>query len=193
MANCAPKLTEDILFDCADKSKKGIAGGKAVLINFDDIDRSGSTVSGSVISDLVLSSGTTGFALEWYKELASSNSSYSPSTDDYDGFLQNFLCRMGVPSADVAERSRELKEGRFIVVYELRYKGALSAEAFNVLGWENGLKLSELTWSTLENSASVLFTLGTEDGDFEEYPFMKFLETDYATSKATFDSLFAIV
>lgn len=191
--NCAPKITADMIYDCADKPKKGLDGGKAVLINFADIDRASSVVAGATITDLVLAAGLTGYSMEWYKDLASANTSFSPSTEDVDGFLQNWLCRMGVPSADVAERSRELKEGRFVIVAELRYKGTANAEAFVVLGWDNGLKLSELTWNTLENSASVLFTLATEEGDYEEYPFMKFLETDYATSKATFDALFATV
>ena len=191
--NCAPKLTEDILFDCADKPKRGLDGGRAVIINYDDIDRASSTTSGATISDLVLKSGTTGISAEWYKDLASVNSSFSPNTEDIDGFLHNFLCRIPNASADNAERSRELTQGRFVVVVETRYKGALNAEAFKVLGWESGLKLSEMTWNTLENSGAIPYTAATEDGDFESYPYNVFLETDYATSKATFDSLFATV
>jgi hypothetical protein len=191
--NCAPKLTADILFDCADKSKRGLDGGKAVLINFEDIDKAASTVAGAVISDLVTKSGTSGFAAEWFKDLASVNSSFAPSTEDIDGFIHNFLCRIPNASADNAERARELAQGRFVIVVETRYKGALSAEAFKVFGWENGLKLSEMTYNTLENSGSIPYTAATEDGDVESYPYNVFLETDYATSKATFDSLFATV
>jgi hypothetical protein len=188
---CTKKLTTDILFDCADKPKKGIDGGSAVIINYDDIDFSASTVNKAQITDLVLKSGTTGIKLEWYKELASSNSSFAPNTEDVDGFLHNFLARMGTTTNEHAERANELKNGRFIVVYESRYKGANSEDAFKVRGWENGMKLSELTENTLENSGSILFTLATEEGDSEPYPYNTFLETDYATSKATFDSLFA--
>ena len=75
--------------------------------------------------------------------------------------------------------------------YESKYKGVDSADAFKVLGWENGLTLSEMIENTLENSGSILFTLATEEGDVEKYPYRIFLETDYATSKATFDTLFA--
>jgi len=50
-----------------------------------------------------------------------------------------------------------------------------------------------MTENTLEKSGSILFTLGTEDGDTEEYPYNIFLETDYATSAATFATLFAPV
>lgn len=191
MPNCDPKLTADMLFDCADKSKKGLDGGRAVAINWDDIDRAASTEADATISDLVLKSGTSGFAAEWFKDLASANSAFSPNTEDVDGFLHNFLCRIQNSSADNAQRAAELAQGRFVFVVETKYKGAASAEAFKVLGWETGVKLSELTWNTLENSGAMLYTVATEEGDFETYPYNVFLETDYATSKATFDSLFA--
>lgn len=191
MANCADELTADMIFDCADKPKRNLDGGKAVVINWDDIDRAGSTVAGATISDLVLAAGKTGFSAEWFKDLASVNSAFAPNTEDVDGFLHNFLCRIAVPSADNAERARELSQGRFIVVVETKYKGASDAEAFKVLGWDQGLKLSEMTYNTLENSGSIPYTVATEEGDTESYPYNIFLETDYATSKATFDALFA--
>jgi len=190
---CNKKVTDDLLFDCADAPKKGIDGGKGVLINWDDIDRSGSTFSGATITDLVLKSGATGFSVQWYKDLASANSAFTPNTEDVDGFTHNFLTRLANSSAANAERANELKNGRFVMVYETRYKGVNNAEAFKVAGWENGLKLSEMTNNTLENSGATLFTLATEEGDVERYPYSVFLENDYATSKATYDALFATV
>lgn len=187
---CNRELTLDMLFDCADAPRKGIDGDRAIIINYDDIDFSQSTVSGSKVTLLKLKSGKSGKILQWYKELASANSSYSPSTEDVDGFLHNFQGRLATTTAEHAERSNELKQGRFIVVFETRYKGVNSEDAFKVLGWNCGLRLTELTQNTNENSGSILFTVGTEEGDFETYPYNIFLETDYATSKASFDTAF---
>lgn len=189
---CNKKITDDILADCADAPKRGLDGEKAVIINFADIDRTASVQAGAIISTLALQSGLSGFGIEWLKEgLASANSSLSVQADNVDGFLQSFLARLSTTSAENAERANELKQGRFIVVVETRYKGASSAEAFKVYGWDNGLKLTELTNNTLENSGSTLFTVSTEEGDVEQYPYNIFLDTDYATSKAAFDALFA--
>jgi hypothetical protein len=190
---CNKKVTEDLLFDCADAPKKGIDGGKGVLINWEDIDRTASTVSGAKITDLVLKAGASGISVQWYKDLASANSAFVPSTEDVDGFTHNFLTRLANSSAASAERANELKGGRFVMAYETRYKGAGNVEAFKVAGWESGLKLSEMTNNTLENSGATLFTLATEEGDVEQYPYNVFLETDYATSKVTYDALFATV
>lgn len=193
MANCDPKVTTDLLFICADKPIKGLAGSKGVLINIADIDRSGSTEVKSIISDLVLLSGKTGYQVEWYKDLASGNSAFAPSTEDIDGFLHNFLSRLSNSSAENADRANELKNGRFVMVVETKYKGVDNAEAFKVYGWKNGMKLAEMVNSTAENSGASLYTLSTEEGDVEDYPYMIFLEVDYATSKATYDALFVQV
>ena len=189
--NCAPKVTADLLLNCADKAKKGLDGGKAVIINWDDIDHASSTEAAAIISDLVLESGTSGFAAEWFGDLASANANFVPNAEDVAGFIQAFLCRIATASAEGAERARELSQGRFVIVVETRDKGTLKAEAFKVFGWQSGMKLSEMTYNTLENSGSIPYTAATEEGDTEAYPFNVFLETDYATSKATFDSLFA--
>lgn len=188
---CNKKITQDILFDCADMPKKGLAGGSAVIINYDDIDRASTTVSGATITDLQTTN--TGYKLEWYKELASVNTSFSPNTEDVDGFLHQFLGRLSTTTAENAERASELKAGKFVVIVETNYKGDNNTSAYKVYGFENGLSLSELTQNSLENSGSILFTLASQEGSIEPYPYNVFLETDYATSKATFDSLFANV
>ena len=193
MSDCTKLLSDDLLFNCSDAPKKGVDGGKGVIINYDDIDFVASTIAGATITDLVLKSGKAGFAVEWYKDLASGNSAFAPSTEDVDGFIHNFLTRLANSSAASAERANELKNGRFVMVYETKYKGTLNAEAFKVAGWERSMKLSEMIFNTAENSGAGLFTLTTEEGDVEQYPYNIFLETDYATSKATFDTLFATV
>ncbi|WP_048331000.1 hypothetical protein [Bizionia psychrotolerans] len=186
---CNNKLTNSILFNCADMPIKGLAGGKAVLINYDDINRSASTASGATISDLVTTAD--GLSLTWYKELASSSSTFAPNAEDIDGFTHSFLGRIPTTTAEAAERANELKGGLFIVVVETKYKGIDYDDAFKVYGWQNGLRLSELTQSSNENSGSMLFTLATAEGTVEQYPYHIFLEMDYGASKATFDTLFS--
>ena len=82
---CDLKITADILFDCADAPKRNLDGGQAVLINWDDIDFAATVVAGSTIQDLVLKSGTTGFTLQWYRDLASATGTYTPDTEQIDG------------------------------------------------------------------------------------------------------------
>ena len=187
---CSNKITSDILYDCADMPKKGIDGNKAVLINVNDIDWTATTSTGAIVSALALSGEATGFQVTWYKDLASATGAFAPNAEDIDGFTHSFLSRIANTSAENAERANELKNGRFIMVYETTYKGVANAEAFKIAGFENGLTLSELAMSTAENSGSMTYTLTSREGPVEQYPYHIFLDTDYATSKAAFDALF---
>lgn len=191
--SCLKKITADIAFSCDDRAKKGLAGNKAVVINYDDIDFAATTSTGATVTNLALKSGTSGFEIGWYKDLGSTAVEYTPNNEQVDGFAHSFLCRLSTTSATNAERASELKGGRFIVVVEKNYKGTSSADAFAVYGFENGLELSEMTGASEENAGSLLFTLRTKEDTFEEYPYQIVLETDYATTKASFDSLFASV
>ena len=190
---CINKLSGDIPFNCDDKPKRGLAGGRAVLINFEDIDFGASTETGATITNLALKSGTTGYELEWYKELASASAEYAPNAEDIDGFTQSFLARLSTTSASSAEKSKELKGGRFVVVYESNYQGVDQLEAFKVLGWESGLELSEMTTNTNETSSSILFTLSTKEGSYEDFPYSILLETSYAATALSMIAKFAVV
>ena len=185
---CNKKITADILFDCADAPLKGLAGGKAVILNYDDIDFVASVQSGATITDLTALA--VGFDVQWYKELASTAVTFAPNAEEVDGFSHSFACRLANSNALNSERANELKNGRFVVVVETSYKGAANAEAFKVYGWDSGLELQEMTGNSNENGGSLLFTLGTREGTVEKYPYNILLETNYATTKTAFDAKF---
>lgn len=188
--NCAEELTKDILFDCLDNPVKGIDKGKAVLINRNDIDFSRSKKEGATISDIYLKPQKRGYVVESGKNLASANTAFLPSTDDLEGFSHSFLGRIMTTAFESAERANELKQGRFIVVYQSRYKGIDNKEAFKVLGWEAGLMLTELKQNTAENRSSLLFTLSTEEGESESVPYLSFFDTNYYISNRLFEDKF---
>lgn len=195
MANCLEdKITGDILYECTNKSKKGIDKSKAVIINFDDIDRQASTLVGAKVTDIVLKTGTTGYSLEWFKDLANGINTFVPNAEGIDGFSQSFLCRLPNSSLENIERATEFKNGRFVVVYEKKFKGATGADAFEIAGWENGLYLGEMVKDLSQNSGAITFTLNTKEGEEEEYISYIFDEGQgYAVNETSFNALFATV
>lgn len=191
MTTCLDALSGDISFDCNDKPIRGLDGRRAVIINVEDIDRTQLTQTGATVSALELYEGKAGFKVEWYKELGSTEVEYAPSDEDIDGFTHSFLARFATTTANNAERARELKNGRFIVVVETSYKGDNNQEAFKIYGLHTGMELAELTGNSQENSGSLLFTLSTREGTFEPFPYNVFFDTSYETTKNTVDALFA--
>lgn len=193
MENCTHKISADLLFDCSDKPLKGLAGSRAVLLNVSELDWSSITQTGATVTALGLETGATGYKVEWYKELASTASEFVANTEGMDGFTHSFLCRLATTTAANAEAAADMKDGKFVMVVETNYKGVDNEEAFKVYGLKAGLTLTEMSGNSNENDGSLLYTLSTAEGSYEEYPYQIFLEEDYATSKAAFDSLFASV
>jgi len=187
---CNSNLTSNVLFTCAEVGKLFLSDGFAVLINYDDVDWTGTTASNSTVTALTLESGNTGYKLEWYRNLASANSTYNLDTENFDGFSHSFLGRLPNSSAANAEVAAELKGGKFLVVVKTNFGGSGNTENFKIYGYGGGLELAEMTNSSAENGGATLFTLTTPEGVVEPYPYNVLLETDYTTTQASFDSLF---
>ena len=193
MANCINKLTANISYDCTTTHRaKGGLETKAVLINTADIDLSALTMSGSTVTNLTLKSGAKGYEIGWIKQLGNTASEFSVN-DGLDTFSHSFAARVFGQGALDAERIKELSEGEFVVVVETRYKGTGNVDAFKVFGVENGLKMSEGSFSSLENDGSFLFTLSSVENFGESYPYRIYLETSYTATKTKYDNLFLAV
>ena len=50
-----------------------------------------------------------------------------------------------------------------------------------------------MTFNSNENKGTVLLTMASQEPDLEPFPPMLYLDTDYATSLAAFENLFATV
>lgn len=186
--SCIGKLTANIAYDCtpANRAKGGLETS-AVLINRADIDWTSVTQTGATVTNISLMSGATGYSIEWIKQLGTVGSEVSIN-DGLDTFTHNFAARIFGSGADDAERMKELLEGEYVVIVETKFKGTSNADAFKVFGLENGLKMSEGTYSSTENDGALVFTLASVENYGESYPFLIWNETNYTTTKAKFDN-----
>ncbi|KIO50948.1 hypothetical protein [Flavobacterium hibernum] len=189
--SCINKVTANIAYDCSTSNRaKGGLESKAVLINTIDIDRTALTQSGGTVTNLTLKSGSTGFEIGFIKQLGNTAAEFTIN-DGLDSFKQSFACRVfGQSSAD-AERIKELSQGEFVMVVETKFKGTNNVDAYKVFGIDNGLKMSEGTFSSIENDGSFVFKLSSVDGFGEEYAYKTYLEGTYAATKAKFEGLFS--
>ena len=96
------------------------------------------------------------------------------------------------PSAANKKSLSEISSGsKYVVVVEKKWKGVSQADAFEVLGWDAGMTISEMTWNTKESDGIIKFAVSSEDGYEEPDMTRNVLETDYATTKTAFDAKFA--
>ncbi|PZR11190.1 MAG: hypothetical protein DI539_20860 [Flavobacterium psychrophilum] len=184
-------MSGNINYDCT-PSKRAKAGleQKAVIINKSDIDMTALTMSGALVTNLSLLSGSTGYSVETIKQLHNTAAAFTANDAGADTFAQSYVGRIWGQGVQDAERARELKDGEFVVVVQTKW-GAGTNEAFKVYGLENGLRMTEATFTSIENEGALLFTLSSLEGYQETYPYQIWNEGTYAENKAKFDALFA--
>lgn len=194
--NCEDKLAADIIKDCDNKPVGGLEVS-AVLINFDDIDKTTSTLDPTndlIITNLSTYSTKSGFALEGIKQTNGASFELVKKEDSYDMYKHLFSGVILTPSAANKKSMANIASGgRYVVVVEKKFKGALLADSFEVLGWDSGLVISTLVWNSKESDGVIKFELASEDGYEEPEMSRNNLETDYATTKVAFAAKYATV
>jgi hypothetical protein len=196
MADCTGKITAGFTVDCNFLPVAGLTAN-AVLINFEDIDRGATTKSttpGSqlVMTNLQLKPGTTGYLFTGIKQSNGKSYEFVPVDNLPGRFSHSFTGRIFNPSAANKEQLRNLALGaKYVMIVEQLWKGEDNEEAFEVLGFDAGLILSEATNNSAEDSNTISIVLSSEEGIEEPNPPYNLLETDYPTTKTAFDNLFA--
>lgn len=192
--NCNEILTADIAKDCSVKPVGGIEVN-VVLIPFESINKATSTIDVSnnlLITDLATNTGTSGYFVEGVKQSQGASFEMVKKEDSFDMYKHTFSGVVLTPSVANKKSLSEVASGsRYVAVVEKKWKGVSDADAFEVLGWDAGLEIQEMTWNTKESDGIIKFVLANADGYEEPEMTRNLLETDYATTKTSFDNKFA--
>jgi hypothetical protein len=194
MADCTGLITANFVLDCDYLPIAGLTTN-ALLINFDDIDRTATTISGSnrlLMTNLQLKAGKTAYLFTGVKQTNSKNYTLVPKDNNVDKYTHGFTGTVFNPSVENKLQVANLSlGGKYVVIVEQLWKGEDNEDAFEVLGYFTGLKLNEATNNSNENDNTIALVLGSEEGFEEPSLPHNLLETDYATTKTAFDNQFA--
>jgi hypothetical protein len=192
--NCEDKLSANIQIDCDNKPVGGIEVN-VVAIPYDDIDKAASTVNATndlLLDSIVCKSGTQGYTIEAVKQAQGASFEMVKKEESFDMYKHTFSGVCLNPSAANKKSLDSLASGiRYVFVVEKKWKGVGQADAFEVLGWDVGMVISEMNWNTKEADGIIRFVLASEDGYEEPSMTRNVLETDYATTKTAFENGFA--
>jgi hypothetical protein len=199
--NVCAKLVDDMTTNCNNKSTGGIfqtiklvnlcyiydnlADFTVENINTTTVPRHSITAFSGTPSDL---NAVTATALP-NKQLM--NAGFSSSDTDFGTYFTHTiqLFSQGMNEASICN-IKALGNGAELVAFvHQKNMGVENKEAYWVYGWNNGLKLGDITFSTSENSGNILIPLTSKEPDLEPQPPLRLLLTDFETTKTFFDSL----
>lgn len=192
-SSCDGLLTSDILFDC-DNAMVGGIEVDVLLFNHKDLDKSTSTfdaVNKAKLTNLTLKTGKSGFLLEGVKIVNSIKFELVKKEMGPDKYKHTFAGMILNLSSENKQRLIEMSSGNtYAVMVELKWKGANSAEAFQLAGWDSGLELNVVSWSSAENDGIVSIELSSKEGYEESKPALTVYETSYALTSTAFTNKF---
>lgn len=192
---CFARLVTDLTFDCDNIPVSGLEVN-ALIINREDINYTATTFDAtykSLITSLELNTGTKkGILLEGIKQVNFADSEVVVADDTFNKFKHGFAARItGLTKETRADIDNMVNYPYgFVVVVEKKWKGAGSASAFVLLGYRNGLHISEGKEATNELDGMFNFKLASRDDALEPKNPYIVLETDYATTLAAFNTGF---
>ena len=192
MADCTNLITAGFTIDC-DALPIGGLESDIVLINRADVDVDAVTFDASnriKMTNLQLKSGKTGYGVAGVKQSNGKLYSLVVKENTYDKFTHGIRFTIFNPSSALKLQLQNMVGGSFVAVVNQKWKGVDNVDAFEVLGYDAGLKLSVVTNDSNANDNSILVELASE-ANFEErnVPYT-LLETDYATTLTAFGNKF---
>lgn len=189
--SCIAKITANFTTNCETMVVGGLETN-VVLINREDIDLIATTFTANtlVCTNLQLKSGKTGYKIEGVKQSNGKNYSLVIKENMYNKFLHGIKATIFNPTAEGKLNLNNMNGGNFVAVVEQKWKGVGSKDAFEILGFTQGLELTVLTNNSSENDNAILFELASLEGYEEPNVPYNLLETNYATTKTAFDNLF---
>lgn len=187
MPNCA-QLSKNLALAACQNSAPGLEA-ELLLINFDDVDRTQSVVTGNVISDLILKTGKTGYHYTSEKNAFEGDSPLNKGTYR-TGFNHSLILRAFLKNQNVKDEINALAKSRFIAV--TKNKDTVSGETkFEVYGWENGLELSDLSAPTTDGDGVIYtITIATGENQRESELPKSFYKTSVDATQTAYEALY---
>jgi hypothetical protein len=194
-------VSNNMTYDCNNKAIGGIVQ-TVKLINRCDIDPTEWTVTRAPVppatgcANLITSSATdpgtmAAITVQGIPGKRLLDFGFTTTNTDFGTYFTHTvnLFAQGLSQQTLCNIKDFANGAEVIAIVEQNFKGVDKASAFVVLGWDAGLKIADMAFAVNENNGNSIIPLSSLDPDLEPYPPLTFLKTDYATTKAWFDSL----
>lgn len=186
--NCGKISANAMLAKCG--ASTPAVKGRIILMNFDDIDVAGSTVTDGVLSALVMKNNAKGYAWETHDRAVEVNSPLAPKTY-YNVFEHNLVVRVFDKTQEIKDQINALAYGRVVAIVENR-SNANAETHYEVYGWDSGLIMTaQDSPSTDGDGVIYTITLNSDENSQESQLPLSFYTGDLATTETAIEALLA--
>lgn len=190
MATC-DNINADIIYDC-DNPPTGGANDRLILFNYDDINGN-VTIDPSnnlVFTNITLASGVRGYVFEGL------NNSNEPRSEMIkgryvNGYDHEVMFKVFLNSPAAKAQLQRLDGAKVVALVQNNHKGEDGNAAFEIYGYETGLRLQELARVIADSETQGAYNVVVRNDEVSRPSSLPqtLWDTDFATTKAIVDSL----
>lgn len=184
--NCGNLSKNLVLAAC----KNSLASIEAdiILLNFDEVDRDASSLSGNVLSTLTMKTSQFGYRYTSHKNAFEATVALNKGTY-INSFVHGAVVRVFSKSQNTKDELNKLANGKVIAI--VKNSDSQNDETkYEVYGWENGLVMSDLqAASTDADGVLYTFNLSSDDNARESQLPLSFYSTSLEATETALESL----
>lgn len=187
-------ITSNIVgYNCGEVQVTGVED-KIVLLNWDDIDRTLSTFdasNGHLLTNLVMKATKKGVYMTGWN--MSNDYDFAMAKGTYiDSYDHNLMFRLFKKSAEAKKWLDELKNTRVVAIVANKVSATDAPSKYEVLGWDHGLEVSELTRNQkdADTKGGFVVKLTADENNKESKMPLTLFKTDAATTETLVASLY---
>ena len=197
MANCDKVITRDLQANC-DNNLLPDLENLAIILNRDDIDFDSSAYGTrtNVLEDTALKATKTGYYVHQIGDSFSGVGSAMEIKRFRNTFANTFPFVIFDNDPEIKDVIDGIANGRFVVVFENKYKNSLKAgtpgdSTFEVMGWERGLKATKVESLKYDADTAGAWVIELKEEGAPRPP-LTFYNTTEATTRAAFAALVTV-
>lgn len=172
MSACG-NIINNLVMDACGKAAASGTNVRVYLANFDDVDKSKSVVANGVLTDLQMKASKKLYKLDSKPRSTEGTATYNTGT--YGGsFDHSVTLRAFTKDQEVKDFMNTLVAARIIAIVENNEAGKdktgqlVGGTKYEVYGWDSGLILTEMPWSTtLSDTVTYSATLSSDENSKE--------------------------
>lgn len=191
--NCT-KLSANIAAAVCDKQALAGTGRRVILLNFDDVDKSASTIAANVIEALAMKAAAKGISFTSLEDATVADFNLKVGTW-FNSWQHNLNLNLFTKDEAAKTFLRTGAGSKVIAIVEnkeyIKTVGAtFGTGKYEVYGWDSGLEIMEATGTTaIADGVVYAVKFGTKDSAIETTLPMTLFKTDLTATDAIITSL----